>query len=519
VAGLIDVLLRGLALVGGSLALGGVAFLFLVLRDAPVADEVRSLRLLALGAALVVFAQIGMMAGALAALGANGAGWPLAAYLDTAAARLGLARAGLAAVAVALALGLARWRGCRPAWWILVPATIAMVVVAAGLSHALGRLSDRAALFALDAVHQVTGLAWVGGLVHLYAYGTRRSTDREAGSGDVARRFSALALASVAALVAAGAGLSILYVGDLAGLVGTAYGLMVLTKAGLLGGTLVLAGLTLRLVRRLTAPASMLRMTRLVEVEVGLAVTVLFAAASLTSQPPAVDVRAERASVGELRARFAPGLPRLTTPAHADVVAGALTEIRRDRRDVDREWSEFNHNWAGVVVLAVGVLSGLDRLGMRWARHWPLLFLVLAGVLFARNDPEVWPLGPGGFWESLGDPEVLQHRVFMLLISAFASFEWAVRTDRIASRPWAYVFPVVCAVGSGMLLVHTHAVTNVKEAFFMEASHAAIGILGAFAGWARWLELRLPGAGPVPGRVWPACLILVGLLLTFYRES
>jgi len=59
----------------------------------------------------------------------------------------------------------------------------------------------------------------------------------------------------------------------------------------------------------------------------------------------------------------------------------------------------------------------------------------------------------------------------------------------------------------------------VKEAFLMEVTHAPIGVLGACAGWARWLELRLPEAGPWPGRVWPSCLIAVGALLIVYSEG
>jgi putative copper resistance protein D len=62
-------------------------------------------------------------------------------------------------------------------------------------------------------------------------------------------------------------------------------------------------------------------------------------------------------------------------------------------------------------------------------------------------------------------------------------------------------------------------VFSVKEAFLMEVTHAPIGVLGAFAGWARWLELRLPEAGAWPGRVWPGCLVAIGALLLVYSEG
>ena len=109
--------------------------------------------------------------------------------------------------------------------------------------------------------------------------------------------------------------------------------------------------------------------------------------------------------------------------------------------------------------------------------------------------------------------------MFMALVALFGLFEWAVRAGLLAARPWAYVFPSMCAVGGGLLLTHSHAVFSLKEAFLMEVTHAPIGVLGAFAGWARWLELRLPEAGPLAGRLWPACLTVVGILLVFYSEG
>jgi putative copper resistance protein D len=167
----------------------------------------------------------------------------------------------------------------------------------------------------------------------------------------------------------------------------------------------------------------------------------------------------------------------------------------------------------------MGLAAIAHRAGVRAARHWPLLLVALTLFLLLRNDPEVWPLGPIGFWASLSEPEILQHRVFVTLAVAFGVFEWCVRTDRLAPRPWALVFPLICAVGGGLLLTHSHAVFDLKEAFLMEVTHAPIGVLGAFAGWARWLELRLPEAGTMPGRLWPACLTAIGVLLLFYSEG
>src|SRR5204863_398397 len=79
----------------------------------------------------------------------------------------------------------------------------------------------------------------------------------------------------------------------------------------------------------------------------------------------------------------------------------------------DIAWSEYNHHYAGLVMLSIGAASLIAR----WfspARHWPLLFLGLAFFLLVRADAENWPLGPRGFWESFQVAEVAQHRIFVL---------------------------------------------------------------------------------------------------------
>jgi putative copper resistance protein D len=283
---------------------------------------------------------------------------------------------------------------------------------------------------------------------------------------------------------------------------------------------LALAAMNLRAVRGAGA-GSDLRLRRFVEVELGLGITVLFAAASLTSLPPAVDVTTDRATVAEVAGRFVPTAPGLTSPSVDELIAKAeplMSPVTR-REPIERAWSEYNHHWAGLFVLTMGLLAGLERLGVRSARHWPLVLLGLAAFLFLRNDPRAWPLGPAGFWESFMLADVLQHRTFVVLVVAFAVFEWMVRIGWLPSRPWGHVFPLLCAAGGGLLLTHSHAMFNLKAEFLAEVTHAPLGVLGAFAGWARWLELRLPGSGRGPGWFWTACLIVMGLILLVYREA
>jgi putative copper resistance protein D len=211
-------------------------------------------------------------------------------------------------------------------------------------------------------------------------------------------------------------------------------------------------------------------------------------------------------------------LPVLTSPKITDM---PVDDRNAPRTDADRAWSEFNHHWAGIFVLVMGVLALVHATGRaRWARHWPLVFLGLAGFLLVRNDPGAWPLGPLGFWESMRYPEVLQHRIFVLLVVAFGVFEWLVRTDRVRVHGAALVFPLLCAVGGGLLLTHSHAGLNLKEEYLIEVTHVPLGLLAMITGWARWLELRLPApVGRLPGRIWPLAFTLIGLSLILYRES
>jgi putative copper resistance protein D len=521
----VDVLLRGVLLVFASVAAGGVAWALLVLRapaDAKPDGPTRlALRATALTAALGAAAQLAVVALVLGDLARHAGIVPLGPYLETGFARVALARVVLGVGLAALAVRLATRPGGRTAWIALAVLAVVFVGSAATMSHAAARVVDRPWLFGLDAVHQLAVAVWVGGLAHLVFYAARARRDPDPREGVVARRFSTVALISVAVLVATGGALTVKYVDEPAAIVGTAYGVMILSKVALLVAILAVAAMNYRLVRRAATGVVTGRLGRLVEVELGLAVTVLFAAASLTSLPPAVDVRADRATPGEVASRFVPAPPRLTSPPVGELLRTAepLMAPTGQRLDVERAWSEYNHHWAGVFVLTMGVLASLERLGIRAARHWPLVFLGLAAFLFVRNDPRAWPLGPAGFWESMTLPDVLQHRAFVVLIVAFGIFEWAVRTGRLSPRPWSFVFPLLGAIGGGLLLTHSHAMFSLKDEFLTEVTHAPLGILGAFMSWARWTELRLPESGAAPGWIWRLCLVAVGLLLLFYREA
>jgi putative copper resistance protein D len=170
--------------------------------------------------------------------------------------------------------------------------------------------------------------------------------------------------------------------------------------------------------------------------------------------------------------------------------------------------------------LAMGLLAVLARTGRaQWAEYWPLLLIGIAVFIFLQADSECWPVGWKGFEACWADPEVFQHRMAALVCLAFGVFEARVRKQRKENNPMALVFPLMVAVGGGVLLTHSHATTNVKEHLLAELSHVLMGVLAVFAGWARWLELRLPEKNRVlPSWIWPACFVLIGATLLNYRE-
>jgi putative copper resistance protein D len=546
--GYLSVVIHGMTITAQSISLGGVLFIALLLRPllpqlgaSGEEAERASIAIAAWSALALVLCEAATVALQSAVL----VGTIDLSVADT--LRAGFAVAGLvkASAAALIALTLFAFGQRAPVAPLL--ALSAIVLVAATLTtHAAARLQERTPLFLLEFVHQFGAALWIGGIpCFLVALGRVHTTQAW---GLIGARFSRMSMAGVAAIVLSGLAMSLGYVGSWEGFYGTAYGVMVGAKIAMLLMLLALGGGNFLLIERLRSqPATpVTRLKRYAEVEIGIGIAIFFAAASLTSVPPAIDLAQDRVTWAEIIARNAPEWPRLTSPEH-DTLALPALQARLDaeaahqraapqaafvpgsgdlppRNAADIAWSEYNHHWSGLFVLAIGALSLLYAAGLRWARHWPLLFVLLAVFLFFRADPEVWPLGEVGFFASLRDTEVLQHRTFVLLMAAFGIFEWRVRVARTV-KPWAsLVFPMFCAIGGTLLLTHSHAIGNVKDQLLIELTHTPLALLGIVAGWARWLELRLdakanPAAWRVAHWLWPVCLVLVGLLLLNYREA
>lgn len=520
----ISLLLRAASFSLLTFCAGGVLFLILISRGTPGIDGARIhvwIRWSAVALAANEIVRVALNSAVLHATVES-------SFLSLLSANY--AQAGLGAAAAALAIAVLA-RGLTPKTGGLLLAASLLFATAVMTSHSAARLEDSAWAKAMTAAHLIAAALWIGGLPFLLL--SIRGSDEKIGTRLV-RRFTKAAIAGVIAIAGSGVALSLIYIDSWSAIYGTAYGYMVLNKAILFGLALLLGVANNRLSAGLPQHAWRIlrKMGTLSEAEIGIGFTVVLAAASLTSQPPAVDLQSGRLTMAEIAGRFRPELPRLTSP---DVVelspASAIASLRVPGGTIapaipvqlkpsDHAWSEYNHHWSGIIVASMGLLALLSRIrGFGWARHWPLMFLALAAFIFLRADPENWPLGPRGFWESFAVAEVAQHRFYALLIVFFAVFEWSVQTGRIRSQWPALVFPLLCAIGGALLMTHTHSLGNFKEELLAEMSHTPIAIAGLCAGWARWLEIRLPEPPKYLGWIWPSCLMAAGLILILYRES
>jgi putative copper resistance protein D len=545
VFGYLSIILHGVTIVGQATALGSVMFLVFLARPsawmigatgaAVITDTVRIAR----------WATLVLVVGEVTATAMQ-----LAVLVTTTNLDLGeaigaqFAIAGAIKVTAALALfGLLALRDSTISSSLLLVAGACVLAAGTLTTHAIARVEDRALLLGATMLHQFGAAIWIGGIPAFVA-ALRRGGDSAAWRM-VGERFSIMSQIGVGAILLSASVLTTWYIGSVGAAYGTAYGVMAGAKAVMFGALLLLGLGNFRLIRSLRPhrDTSITRLRRFAEVEIGIGFTLFFAAASLTSVPPGVDLTQDRVTWHEIVERNRPEWPRFVSPDHdslalpalqakldAEATAGAQKPLPAfvpgagllpDRNASDIAWSEYNHHWAGLFVIAIALLALANQAGLRAARHWPVLFLGLAGFLFFRSDPETWPMGDISFLDSLRDVEVLQHRFYVLLLIGFAVFEWRVRLGWMRSQRMTLVFPLLTAIGAAALLTHSHAIANIKDQLLIELTHTPLALAGMAAGWARWLELRLdPGRGQrIAGWTWPLCFLLVGLSLVGYREA
>jgi putative copper resistance protein D len=524
--------LRGIVVLGFAVAAGGVVWGLAVLR-APRGDAgspraaQRCLDIVALGAVTLAVAQATALVLQNYLLSITLGRSALVDLLATASFRAGFARV---ALALALAVTVGRLRatpGAGGGWTVVGVLAALLTTSGAWLTHAAGRLEHGAPLMLLTMAHQMAAAAWLGGLVQLGALWrlTRRDEHAAAAWPTLVRRFSSLAAAAVGVLLLSALPLTWVYAQSWRALVGTGYGSLVLTKAGLLVAVLGLAFVARRIARAGLGASAELRerLPRLAEAETVVLVIILFAATSLSAQPPAADhPAADTADIADVVEVFRPKVPSLQAPSveamrrsRAEMASGA------ERTPEAYRWSNFSHNVSGLILLgtALFALVAIAR-GSDWDRHWPLGFVALAVFVYLRASANegAWPFGATPLWHI--DAEGLQHRMAAGLVLGLGLIEWRAR-GRVARVPaLPYVLPVLAGAGAVLLLTHSHAAFQSKASFLVQVTHSTMGAGAALLAAARWLELRLtPPASRWAGVAASLAMVGIALVLIFYREA
>ncbi|MEJ1976437.1 MAG: CopD family protein [Acetobacteraceae bacterium] len=328
--GYLEIILHGLVILSQSMALGGVLFLVFLARpfvgDLPGgAGLLRRTAVIAGWSAVCLVVGEALTIALQAAVLVDTVDLPLGNVLHAAFAEAGMVKC-VAALLLAVCL---LSRRAVPASVLLALGVVELA--AATLStHAAARMSDSLLLLAVEALHQLGAAIWIGG-IPCFLMALSRVNDALAWQR-IGARFSRMSMVGVACILVSGVTMSLFYIGSWDAAYGTAYGVMVGAKVAMFGGLLLLGFGNFLVTERLrsdpTAPVQ--RLKRFAEVEIGIGISIFFAAASLTSVPPGVDLTQDRVTWHEVVERntpdvAAPGLARLRQPR----AAGAAGAARR----------------------------------------------------------------------------------------------------------------------------------------------------------------------------------------------
>ena len=216
-------------------------------------------------------------------------------------------------------------------------------------------------------------------------------------------------------------------------------------------------------------------------------------------------------------------------PMPMDQTADAAAQARLQAKILaDKRESEFNHHLAGFFVIVAGVFMFFQSdFEKRWSATkyvWPASFLLSGLFLLIWSDTELWPFGHRQWLEALqNNREVLQHKIYAVLLLALGIIE-LLRTNGRVKAVWSgWVFPLAAVCGSVLLLFHQHegGMQGPHHMAVMEhikSEHLSFSLAGFGIGLSKGLsELRTSWRG-IFARLWPLLMVVLGVLLLFYRE-
>lgn len=539
IADFLDSLIGGFDLICYALAIGSLLWGLFVLRpwddrDSRFSEVLlnRTVTLFYQGAFWLVGAQLFKIVLKIMLMSSVLERSPFPEFAETTQFIGGLIRAGLTLVlGLYVFLVLKKHNHSKQHWLMAGLVALPMIISGAWLVHGAGRFDNRVFLMIFTVLHQIAAAAWIGGVFQLVnVWLCRAKGDSADNWAFLLKRFSLFGIVSVLAILATGLPMALGYINSWNGLIGTGYGNLLMVKIALMSMALGFAWLNRSAVVKNDVLALITRVPYYIEAESFVLITLLFTAASLASQPPAIDIPDLTAGWQEVLNTFSPHVPRVASPTHNALIAGEagrVAIIDTIPSVAAQEWSEYNHNIAGIFLTMMSFFAMLSYLKLAesnkivgFSRYWPIGFVLLGIFLFFRSDAETWPLGPIGFWEStFGNGEVLQHRIATFLVFGLGLMELRARITDVPRVGLSLVFPVLAAFGGLMLLTHSHVGFQPKSAFLIQVGHTAMGVFSLVLACGRWLELKLePPAQRIAGFISVAALFQIGIILLFYRE-
>ena len=194
----------------------------------------------------------------------------------------------------------------------------------------------------------------------------------------------------------------------------------------------------------------------------------------------------------------------------------------------DKKESEFNHHLAGFFVVVAGVfILFQSNLAKKWPATkfvWPACFLLAGLFVLVWSDTELWPFGHRHWLEALqNNREVMQHKTFAVLLLFLGAIEWQKARGALQAAWSKWVFPAVATIGSLLLIFHQHEGGMVGEHHMetmqrIQSEHTSYLLLGLGIGVTNGLSGLNARASRVFGKIWPALMITLGVLLMLYRE-
>jgi hypothetical protein len=219
-----------------------------------------------------------------------------------------------------------------------------------------------------------------------------------------------------------------------------------------------------------------------------------------------------------------PDMPDMPGMPHSTEV---ITPEQQAKYARDKRESEFNHHLAGVLVFLVGVLFlAQGPLARRWPgiRYaWPLCLLLAGFFLLLVSDTEIWPFGYMSFTYAIThNKEDAQHKTFALILLILGAVEMLRASGRLRAAWSAWVFPVVGIGGCVLLLFHEHGGMHgpdaMKTMYAVMHEHYGFAAVGAVTCIAKGLSEMKFNASRFFMKLWPACIMVLGVLLVMYHE-